>query len=408
MHYLADTDTLTRDGIITADQAKEIELRSRSAMVALVINTVLCAGILAATFGLIVLLADPAAVAVFGTFALALGLIILLASGPLYRIFGNATSLIGAGLLLAGAAFELVGNFPGSAGTIMAVGGAIVALLALAGFLLGPTRTRFALGAVFLMGGALHLNGIFFGLDYSQTTGWVPVAANLWAFALLVAAGVILDIRLLSALAIVPFAGLLSTQTFYDSATYAFYSPEPTLTILQMGALVLAALALQRVTSARIGRQMGTLAVMAFIVGNLAFLVASLFGDTVGSTLWAPVLEGADWEKQQAAHAAWEQTALTIPADVFAVIWALLLTGAAIWAAFGNRRAMFNGALTFAAIHAYTQFFENFGLVPLAWVIGGLAAIPLAWGIWRLNDWLRKTSGAATDVQPASGAPPAA
>jgi hypothetical protein len=390
MHYLADTDTLSRDGIITADQAREIELRSRSAMLALVINTVLCAGILAATFGLIVVLADPVAVAVFGTFALALGLLILLTAGPLYRIFGNATALIGAGLLLAGAAFELVDNSPDSAGMIMAVCGGLVALLAIAGFLLGPTKTRFAFGSVFLMGGALHLGGIFFGLDFSHATGWAPFAANLWAFVLLLAAGMTLDVRLLSALAIVPFAGLLSTGTAFDTATYAFYSPEPTLTILQMTALVVAALLLQRVTPSRIGRQLGTVAIMAFIVANLCFLLASLFGDTVGNTLWAPVVETSDWEKQQAAYAAWEASALKIPADAFAVVWALLLTGAAIWAAFTNRRGMFNGALTFGGIHAYTQFFENFGSQPVAWVMGGLAAIPLAWCVWRLNDWLRQ------------------
>ena len=56
---------------------------------------------------------------------------------------------------------------------------------------------------------------------------------------------------------------------------------------------------------------------------------------------------------------------------------------------------MFNTALTFAGIHAYTQLFETFGDEPLAYVIGGLAAIPLAWGLWRLDGWLsqRQTAG---------------
>ena len=49
---------------------------------------------------------------------------------------------------------------------------------------------------------------------------------------------------------------------------------------------------------------------------------------------------------------------------------------------------MVNTALTFAAIHAYTQLFESFGDEPLAYFIGGLAAIPLAWGLWRLNGWI--------------------
>jgi hypothetical protein len=42
--------------------------------------------------------------------------------------------------------------------------------------------------------------------------------------------------------------------------------------------------------------------------------------------------------------------------------------------------------MTFGGIHAYTQAFETFYDEPLAYVIGGLAAIPLAWGLWRLND----------------------
>ena len=58
---------------------------------------------------------------------------------------------------------------------------------------------------------------------------------------------------------------------------------------------------------------------------------------------------------------------------------------AAFWSATTNRRGIFNAAMTFGGIHAYTQAFETFYDEPLAYVIGGLAAIPLAWGLWRLN-----------------------
>lgn len=53
-----------------------------------------------------------------------------------------------------------------------------------------------------------------------------------------------------------------------------------------------------------------------------------------------------------------------------------------------NRRGLFNAGMTFAGIHAYTQLFENFGDEPLAYVVGGLAAVPLAWGLWRLDGKL--------------------
>jgi len=52
MHAIADTETLVMDGVITLDQAGEIEARARQTMVALAINAVLTAGIIAATFGL--------------------------------------------------------------------------------------------------------------------------------------------------------------------------------------------------------------------------------------------------------------------------------------------------------------------------------------------------------------------
>ncbi len=64
MPYLADADALVADGIITLAQAQEIALRSRSALVALAINALLCAGVLAATLGLVAYLGEPVPVAV--------------------------------------------------------------------------------------------------------------------------------------------------------------------------------------------------------------------------------------------------------------------------------------------------------------------------------------------------------
>ena len=75
-----------------------------------------------------------------------------------------------------------------------------------------------------------------------------------------------------------------------------------------------------------------------------------------------------------------------ISEHVYSIVWAILLIAAAFWSANTNRRGIFNAAMTFGGIHAYTQAFETFYDEPLAYVIGGLAAIPLAWGLWRLND----------------------
>ena len=63
MHTLADTRQLLLDGIISSEQARIIEARARDAMVALSINSLLCAGIVAATLGTIFWLASAPAVA---------------------------------------------------------------------------------------------------------------------------------------------------------------------------------------------------------------------------------------------------------------------------------------------------------------------------------------------------------
>ncbi len=63
----------------------------------------------------------------------------------------------------------------------------------------------------------------------------------------------------------------------------------------------------------------------------------------------------------------------------------------------GNRRGLFNAGMTFAGIHGYTQMLESFSDEPLAYVIGGLAAIPLAFGLWRLNNvWFQPLDVAGT------------
>ncbi len=375
MPYLADADALVADGIITLAQAQEIALRSRSALVALAINALLCAGVLAATLGLVAYLGEPVPVAVFGLMALITGLSILTAGSPLYRIFGNATALIGAGMLLAGGGVELMDNYPSRASTIMLAGGAVVALLALLGHLRGPKPARAAFGAIMLMGIALHLTGLFFGLADRGVSGWPMPVVQSYAFVLILGAGIVLDLRLISALAIVPFAQILSTQTLY-SDFYAVFSPEPTLTILQMGLLCALCLWAQGRLPGRVAPQLGSLGALGFVLANVNFLVGSVMGDVVGDVIWANALTP-------------DQGTLAISAGLYAVVWAVLLVGTAIWAATGNRRRLFNATMVFAIIHAFVQLFQSFGDQPLAYVVGGLAAVPLAWGLWRANDWIK-------------------
>lgn len=240
MHAIADTDRLVSDGIITPDQAKTIEVRAREAMVYLAINTILCFGIIAATSGLIAWLATPVSVAGFGFLSLALGLVILGCGGEMYRMFGNASALIGAGMLIGGASLELTDKYKDIAGPVMIVGGLGVALAATWYYRSGQNAARFVTGAILLMGLAMHLGGLAFVLDQGKISGAPISLFYLYATVAVVVAGWLTDVRLVTALAIAPFAQALDTGTFYYHAAYVFYSPESTLSIIQMAVLVAA------------------------------------------------------------------------------------------------------------------------------------------------------------------------
>lgn len=392
MHSLADTAKLVSDGIITAEQARVIEARARDILVSLSINSLLCAGILAATGGMIFWLANATAVAVAGTLLLGVGLLILSRAGEGVRMFGNAAALIGAGMLIGGAGIELVDKYPDHAGWIMAAGGALVAAIAGRAMIWGGLTTRFVQGAIVLMGLSLHLSGVAVLAEDLQIAGLGRSLIFLYAALAIAGAGWLTNLRFVTALAIVPFAQMLETGTGYFHAAYVFYSPEPTLTILQMGALVAGMLWWAKRLPERTARHARTLAIMGFIVANLSALVGSLFGDVVGQSIWGPgsdywTTEGGTYEAWEAAEKAFRATTLVISENVYSVLWALALLAIGALSAHSARRVLFNATLTFAGIHAYTQLFESFADEPLAYVVGGFAAIPLAWGAWRLNQW---------------------
>jgi len=399
MHVIADTKRLLSDGIITAQAASIMEARGRETMVSLAINAVLSLGILFATFGLIFWLANALAVAVCGFVLLGTGLLILMKTGDTVRMLGNASALIGSGMLIAGAAIELIDKYADIAGWVMIPVGLVIAGLAFRAFVLGGLTTRFVQGTIGLMGVALHLGGLAHLIGEAGATGIIPPLFYLYATASLVLAGWLIDVRLITALAIVPFAQALDTSTFYFHAAYVFYSPESTLTILQMSMAVVAGLYLANTTSERTARHARIGVSMAFIVANLCALVGTLWGDMVGEHIWGPgrytSRAFADYETFQAARDAFRDSALHISADVYTVVWGLALAGIVFWAAHRSNRALFNAGITFAALHVYTQIFETFFDEPLAYVIAGFSAVALAWGMWRLNQaWLARTSPA--------------
>lgn len=388
MHVVANLTALENDGIISAETSAVMRKRSRETMVMLGINVILCGGILAATAGLIFWLASAMSVAITGTLFLLAGLFVLMRGNITYRMFGNAASLIGAGMLVGGAGLELIDKYPDHAGFLMIALGGFVSLVF--GYLSRRYRAHigFVSCAALLMGVALHLTGLYFALDHFNISGLPVSLSHLYAAIMIGLAGWFVDVRLVTALAIAPFAQMLDTGTSYFHAAYVFYSPESTLSILQMAPIVLGGYLLAYRMDDRGARHSRILATMGFIVANLCALVGSLWGDVVGSNVWGPLRrEFDDWQDWQAASDAFKETAFTISAGTYSIVWAIALVVLVVVAAHRNNRALFNTALTFGGIHAYTQMFENFADEPLAWVIGGLAAIPLAWGLWRANQW---------------------
>ncbi|NKX74280.1 hypothetical protein HGG73_08910 [Rhodobacteraceae bacterium R_SAG3] len=391
MHVIADTDALVADGTLTQDQARVLEARSRDVMVSMAVNAILFCGIIAAIAGFIVWLAEPLAVTVTGALMLAAGLAVLSRGGTTYAIFGNSAVLIGVGMLLGGASVELIDKYEGVAGWVLTPAGLLVTVISLWRWRMGGWSARFVLGTVMMMGLAMHLGGIEALVHQYNLGAPLRNLVLLYYAAALGVAGWQLDVRLITATALIPFAQVLETGTAYFHAVYAFYSPEPTLTILQMGLLITVCIWVSSGAMERDARHLRILAVMGFIVANLCALVGSLWGDYVGEHLWGPgrYRSGwADYDSYSAARDAFHATAFRISDLTYSVLWALALVAMIIWSAMRHQRALFNAALTFAAIHFYTQMFESFSDEPLAYVIGGLGAIPLAWGIWRLNHWM--------------------
>ncbi len=212
--------------------------------------------------------------------------------------------------------------------------------------------------------------------------------------------GVVLDVRFVTALAVIPLTFVLSARVFYEHSYYAVVFPEPTLTIVVLGALAVALVVLARRVRERSGRHATTLGLMCFLAVNMGFWIGSLWGDVIGLTLWGPHWETVTaglpdeqtYDAWRTAVDAFETGAIVVPAEVFALLWALVLAGTVVWAARSGQRLMFNMAVTFAGIHFYTQYFERLEVTPGSIAIAGLIAIAVAWALWNFHR--RRSSNA--------------
>lgn len=394
MQWLVDIDTAVEDGTLTVDAAGELKRRAREAMVGYAINLALFAGVVMVIGGTAAWLEDLRALAALGAALAAMGTLALVRGGSRLRLVANATAIIGATLAigaLAGLLFE---------GRTEVVGvGAALGLPAVAlGWMmrrLAPVSLSVLGGWILLLGAGVHVAGVLMteselGLD------WLVLH---YAGVVTIVCGMILDVRFVTAIAIVPLAASLSSRTFHADATYGVAIYEATLTILQMSLFAALALAASLLFTERITRHARTLGQLALIWINMAFWIGSLWGDVVGFHLWGPRWNAvtAGIEDSRSRTAAWraavdafEAQALVIPADAFAAVWALGILAVGAWSAFTARRAVLNIAVTFGAIHFYTQYFERLNATPEAIIIAGVIAILAAWALWAFNRRLAR------------------
>jgi iron complex transport system permease protein len=224
-------------------------------------------------------------------------------------------------------------------------------LLTLAGVgLIRPQAPRWRiLGEILLVVGATLLAGGLVMLDEGSARALLGAAALFAGGAVLARNG------LLAALTVLALSGALGARSGYAHATYGLGLEEPTWTIIAFTALAIALVAVSQRLPDALSRLALIAARTSALLVNLGYWIGSLWGDRTD--------------------------AFTLPRDVFAVLWAVALAGAAVWAWRANRRWPLIAATIFAAIHFYTQWFERLGTQPLTVLLAGLIAIAIGFAL---------------------------
>lgn len=170
---------------------------------------------------------------------------------------------------------------------------------------------------------------------------------------------------LLAALAVAALAGALKSALDWAAGQGGFALPDMLLLILAFAGLGGALYGLAKLAPKPLERLALAGAGAAFIIVNLAFLIGSLNGDR-----GAPAGQGG----------------LRLPDIAYALVWALLLVGAGIWAAREGRRWALNVVASFGAVHFFSQWFVRLDATPLSVLLGGVAALGFALVLWRTNQ----------------------
>jgi predicted permease len=215
--------------------------------------------------------------------------------------------------------------------------------------------------------GALLFGGGVVKLGEGSVGSFLMVASVFAATAIVARSG------LMAALAVVALSCCLGARTGYLHAMYFLGIEAPLYTILLFSALAL----LLHWGSARVGSGYAGVMTAAtrtsvFLV-NFGFWIASLWGDPA----LARFRQGVDY----IPLANWQRT----EARVFAVLWALGLVVAGVFAWKRDRRWLVTVVAVFGAVDFYTQWFEWLGATPTSVLIAGLGALALAMALKSFN-----------------------
>lgn len=192
------------------------------------------------------------------------------------------------------------------------------------------------------------------------------IGSFLLVAAVFAAAGIFARSSLLTVLSVLSLSSCLGARTSYFHATYFLGINEPTLTVVIFTIFSAGVYQLSK----RLAADYQAIAIAASRTG--VFLVN--FGFWIGS-LWGDVIEGSE---------------IFIAYWIFAILWAIALIGAGVWAWKRNRRWLVNIVAVFGAIHFYTQWFERLGASAETVLIAGILALGFAIGLRSLNAKLSK------------------
>jgi hypothetical protein len=177
---------------------------------------------------------------------------------------------------------------------------------------------------------------------------------------------------LLVALSVLSLAGSLGAKSGYWHASYFVGVEQPLFTIAVFTGVALAAFNLSKLLKADYARLAIIASRTALFPVNFGFWIGSLWGDRLLGIYGGPQIRP-------------RSLPVVIPDWAFVIAWAVVLVGAAMWAARANRPWVVNLAAVFGAIHFYTQWFERLGATPASILIAGVATLAFAIAMWRMN-----------------------